>query len=78
MCAGLGLIRFASKGASNGVGTVAVVIDYEVGMAAFAILPALDLAAILFEGDSDRMFRGVPIGPGGGCGNVPFVPKAFA
>ena len=47
-------------------------------MAAFAIPPALDPAAILFEGGSDCMFRGVPIGPGGGGGNSPFVPKAFA
>jgi hypothetical protein len=47
-------------------------------MAALAIPPALDLAAILFEGGSDCMFRGVPIGPGRGSGNIALVPKAFA
>jgi hypothetical protein len=72
------LIRVASKGAANRVGSVAVVIDHKVGMAAFAIPPALDLGAILFEGGSDYTFRGVPIGPGGGGRNIAFVPKPFA
>jgi hypothetical protein len=60
------------------VGGVAVVIEQEVGMAAFAIQPALDLSAVLFEPGSDCMFRGVPIGPGGGGGDVALVTKAFA
>ncbi len=47
-------------------------------MTALAIPPAFDLAAILFESGSDCMFRGVPIGPGGGGGNIAFAPKAFA
>jgi len=47
-------------------------------MTALAIPPALDLAAILFEGGSDCMFRGVPVGPGGGGGNIAFAPKTFA
>lgn len=47
-------------------------------MATFTIPPAVDLFAVLLEGEAHGAFRGLTVGPGGGGRDTPFVLKALA
>jgi hypothetical protein len=78
MRAGFRLIGIAPQRAADGMRGVAIVIEDEVGVTAFAIQPAPDLAAILLKGGADRMLSGLSISPGGSGGNIVFAAKPLA
>lgn len=78
MRAGLGLVGVVPQGSSDGVRRIAVIVEDEVGVAAFAAQPAIDLGATLFDRDSHSPLGRFTIGPGGGSGNIAFVTQALA
>jgi hypothetical protein len=78
MGAGLGLVGIAAKGASDGMGGIAVIIDDEIGVTSAALEPAVDFFVVLGDGGSDGLFGGVAIGPGGGGGNIVLVAETLA
>src|SRR5262249_28229123 len=74
---GFRLIGIAPQGSPNRLRRIAVVVDYKIGMTAFATEPAIDLGAILFQRTSDGSCGRLQIGPSGGGGDVSFMAKAL-
>jgi hypothetical protein len=73
MGTGLTLIFAATHRPADGMRRITLVIQHQVGMAAFAIKPAADLRLLRLQKAPDNHLRRRPIGISRCRGNVPFA-----
>ena len=77
MRTGLGLIGIAIQRATDRVGRVSIIIDHQVRMPYWAVEPAVDLVAILFDRHADGALGSFTICPRRSGGDIALVTESL-